>query len=93
MLVRIERTGGFGGLRKQVVVDSKKLSVEDAEKLQQDINTAKFFELPEKFPLPEHGADYFVYRITVETENKKHTVEVTEPMIPDTLRPLVSRLK
>ena len=88
MLIRFERSGGFAGMRKAVTLDTESLPLEEAGKLHELVNTADFFNLPAKFPPPKRGADYFQYRLTVEIEGKKHTVEVSEPAVPEMLRPL-----
>ncbi len=92
MLIHLERTGGFAGLRRTVTLNTDTLPSEEARKLQEMIDAAGFFDLPEKFPLPARGADYFVYRLTVEKDGKKHTVEVSEPAVPAELRPLLQSL-
>ncbi len=92
MLIRLERTGGFAGLRRTVTLNTDILPSEEALKLQEIIDAAGFFDLPEKFPLPARGADYFVYRLTVEKDGKKHIVEVSEPAVPAELRPLLQSL-
>ncbi len=92
MLIRLERTGGFAGLRRTVTIDTDTLPSEESRKLQEMVEAAGFFNLPEKFPLPTRGADYFIYRLIVEKDGKKHTVEVSEPSVPAELRPLIQSL-
>ncbi len=92
MLVQFERRGGFTGIRKDTKLDTGSLPSEKAQELLELINKADFFNLPEKFPLPKRGADYFQYRLTIEKEGKKHTVEVSDPEAPATLRPLLQFL-
>jgi hypothetical protein len=48
--------------------------------------------LPEKFPVPKMGADYFQYRLTIEKEGKKHTIEISDPSVPATVWPLLQFL-
>ncbi len=92
MLIHFERTGGFAGMSTAVTLNTDSLPEEEARKLQEMVDAAGFFNLPEKFPLPARGADYFVYRLTVESEGRKHTVEVSEPAVPAELRPLLQAL-
>ncbi len=92
MLILLERTGGFAGMRKEVTLDTETLPSEEARKLQEMVDTAGFFNLPEKFPAPKRGADYFLYRLTVDSGGNKHTVEVSDPAVPATLRPLIQSL-
>lgn len=92
MLIQFERRGGFAGVRKDTKLDTESLPSEKAQELLELIDKADFFNLPEKFPVPKRGADYFQYRLTIETEGKKHTIEVSEPAAPPTLRPLLQFL-
>ncbi len=92
MLIYFERTGGFAGMSTAVRLNTDSLPPEEARKLQEMVDAAGFFNLPEKFPAPTRGADYFVYRLTVESEGRKHTVEVSEPAVPAELRPLLQSL-
>jgi hypothetical protein len=92
MLIRFERSGGFAGMRKAITLDTGSLSQEEAGKFDELVKTADFFNLPEKFPVPKRGADHFQYRLTVEMEGKKHTVDVGEPAVTEALRPLVQFL-
>jgi Emfourin len=92
MLIQFERRGGFAGIRKDTKLNSEAISSKEAKELLELIDKADFFNLSEKFPLPKKGADYFQYRLTIEKEGKKHTVEVTDPAVPATLRPLLQFL-
>ena len=93
MLIRLERSGGFAGMRKSYAIDTESLPQEEAGKLHELVNAADFFNLPAKFPAPKRGADYFQYRMTVEMEGKKHTVDVSDPEVPDKLRPLIQLIR
>ncbi|MDD1666660.1 MAG: hypothetical protein LUQ23_03905, partial [Methanomicrobiales archaeon] len=62
------------------------------EPLEQMVGDAGFFTLPEKFPRPARGADYFTFTITVEDGGRMHTVEVAQPSVPESLRPLIREL-
>jgi hypothetical protein len=42
--------------------------------------------------MPQKGADYYTYSLTVEHENQSHSGEVSEPAVPATLRPLIRYL-
>lgn len=92
MLIQFERRGGFAGIRKDTKLDTDSLPSEKAEELQDLIDKADFFNLPEKFPMPKRGADYFHYRLTIESKGKKRTIEVSDPAAPATLRPLLQFL-
>lgn len=92
MNIQFERRGGFAGLRAGAALNTDSIPSDEADELLELINKADFFNLPEKFPVPKKGADYFQYRLTIETEGKKHTIEVSEPAVPVTLQPLLQFL-
>jgi hypothetical protein len=92
MLIEFERRGGFAGIRKDTKLNTESIPSKVVEELLDLIDKADFFNLPEKFPVPKKGADYFQYRLTIENEGKKHTVEVSDPAVPATLRPLLQFL-
>lgn len=92
MLIKIERTGGFTGMRMQTTIDTETLPSEQASELEQLVNAASFFELPARVSTPLSGADRFHYKICIESEGRKHTVETNDEVAPNTLRPLLRRL-
>jgi hypothetical protein len=92
MQIRFVRSGGFGGIRTSGVVDTGTLPLTEAKKVQQLVESAGFFSLPEKFPTPQKGADYYTYSLTIEQENRSHSIEVSEPAAPESLRPLIRYL-
>jgi hypothetical protein len=92
MIIHLVRTGGFGGMRREVRIDTGSLPSVEGEGLERLVGDAGFFSLPEKFPAPPRGADYFTYSITVEDGGRRHTVGVAQPMVPEGLRPLIREL-
>jgi len=92
MQIRYVRSGGFAGLRRAGVVDTQTLPKAEAENVAALVEAAGFFSLPEKFPRPKSGADYFTHAITIDDGSRSHSVEVSEPSAPDTLRPLLRYL-
>jgi len=73
--IRVEfmKSGGIAGLHfPPMTIDSTKLSAQDARKLAQLIAEVRFFDRPQLYPA--HGADLFVYTITVEQNGKRHSV-------------------
>lgn len=95
--VQFKTTGGiahFPGLAKPTVIDSNQLNAEEAKKLTQLIEAADFFELPTKISTTSPGAaDYRQYTITIEDQQKKHTVELTEPIQSVALQELITFLR
>jgi hypothetical protein len=89
MKIHLVRSGGFGGMRREVRIETRSLRREEREPLEGLVQESEFFALPGKFPRPRKGADYFTYSITVDDGNRVHTVVVAEPSLPNGLRPLV----
>jgi hypothetical protein len=92
MRVHFVRTGGFAGLQVEANINSDDLPADEASALMQDIENADFFTLPANMTT-RGEVDRFQYEITVEEVGKKHTVEVGESVLPESLRPLIRRLE
>ncbi len=90
--VHFERSGGFAGLRLAVELSGDSLAPEQADELGQLVDRARFFELPSEISGPAKGADQFVYKLTVESAQRVHSVEVGESAVPESLRPLIDWL-
>jgi hypothetical protein len=92
MIIHLVRTGGFGGMRREVWIETQSLPSIEREALERLVGKAGFFALPEKFPRPGKGADYFTYLVTVEDRGRRHSIEVPQPSLPANLRPLIREL-
>jgi hypothetical protein len=92
MKVNFERTGGFAGMRMAFTLDSESLAPEERNRLEQNLASAGFFNLPAKMTSPQGGADRFHYRIQIEEPGRKHSVEFGETAAPDELQPLIQQL-
>ncbi len=92
MRIYFERTGGVAGMRLTATVNTDTLPPEEARDLRKMVDDARFFELPAKIATPARGADQFHYRLTVEVDARRHTVEMGEAAAPVTLRPLLRQL-
>ncbi len=97
MRIQLNIDGGlayFPGLSKPIVVDSERLPAQEADKLRQLLNAARFFDLPPALKAPAPGAaDYRKYTITVDDDSKHHTVQVTDPIEDPSLRALLNYLQ
>lgn len=93
MRVTFERSGGFAGLRLSTTIDTSELEKDEAAQLEQEIQLAGFFNLPGNIQGPAGGADRFVYHISVAKGLRKHSVDVGESALSDSLRPLVEHLE
>ncbi len=92
MRIEIERSGGFAGMRMHTTIDTETLPSEQAKELESLVDASSFFELPATVSTPPSGADRFNYKISIEAEGKKHTVETSDEVAPDSLQPLLRRL-
>lgn len=92
MIIHLVRTGGFGGIRREVRIETRSLPGKERESLEGLVRDSGFFALPEKFPRPARGADYFTYTVTVDDGGRRHSVEVSQPSLPESLRPLIREL-
>jgi hypothetical protein len=92
MRITFERTGGFAGRKLQGSLDSSRLPQPKARKLEELLKKSGFFDLPAALVAEERGADRFNYKVTVETDAGRHTVEANDAAIPGRLRPLLDFL-
>jgi len=86
-----ERTGGFMGRKVNATIDLDDLPDEQAELLDDLLDDADFFELPADLTRPTMP-DAFTYNITVSSEERQHSVRVSDATAPDDLRPLLEEL-
>lgn len=83
MRVQYKVEGGiahFPGLSKPFLIDTKNLSATAASKLHHLIDDAHFFDLPSVASVPRGAADYRRYTVTVEDGQRRHTVQLTDPV-------------
>ena len=92
MHIHFERSGGFMGTRIEATINTEDLPPEEAQKVTSLIEEASFFDLPSAIASPTPGADQFQYRVTVESEERKHTVEIGDAAIPEDVQPLLRQL-
>ena len=97
MRVELQTDGGvayFPGLNKPIVVDSGELPNQQAARLQQLIDTARFFELPAASrSLPKGAVDMRRYTITVEDGRRRRTVRLNDPVEDRHLQALIEFLQ
>ncbi len=92
MQITFEQSGGFAGLIRTKSIDTATLLPSDAQQVQRLIEAADFFRLPDSIEA-EAQPDRFQYQITIEDDDRHHSVEVSETNIPPTLRPLLEWLE
>ena len=93
MRISIERSGGFTGMRMSFTLSEDMLSQDEMQKIQDIINQANFFEITPKTLAPPGAADYFQYKITIEADEKSHTIETNDISMPESLAPLIEFLE
>ncbi|PMB40712.1 hypothetical protein CEN40_21600 [Fischerella thermalis CCMEE 5205] len=89
MRISLQRTGGFAGISKKVIVDTAKLPPEETQQLSQLLEAANFYSLPPKINAPANQPDRFQYTIIVEENNQQHTLTVGEAALSETLKSLI----
>jgi len=89
--IYFERTGGFMGRKVSATIDLDDLPDDQAEALGELLGKADFFELPPDLTRPAMP-DAFTYNITVSSEERQHSVRVSDATAPDDLRPLLEEL-
>ena len=92
MRIEFERSGGFAGLRLAATIEADELSVEEAEELCKLVEEAGFFDLPARIAGPNAQPDQFMYKVTVETEARRHTVQLENTAPTPELQPLLDWL-
>jgi hypothetical protein len=96
MKIYFERSGGFAGISSSAVIDIHSLPPDETNKIQGMIDNAKgFFNSNiSSSPPPRRAADYFKYKITLQTEEgMQNTIETNDITMPSELRPLINYLK
>ena len=79
------------GRKVSTTIDLDDLPDEQAELLGELLDEADFFELPPDLTKPAMP-DAFTYNITVSSEERQHSVRVSDTTAPDDLRPLLEEL-
>ena len=95
MLITFKTDGGFAylpGLNRPITIDTGELSEEEAGKMEQLVEAAGFFELPETQE-PRRGADLREYTISVSYSGRERTVKLVEPIEDASVQALVDHLR
>lgn len=97
MRIEFKREGGvayFPGLSRPVVIDTDRLSPEEAEHLHSLVEASRFFDQPDQAGTPKPGAaDYRQYTIHIKAGERDHTIHLVEPIADPGLRSLVQHLQ
>ncbi len=92
MRISFERSGGFAGITTKTTVDEKDLTADEAQKLRQLVEQADVFNLSKKVMPRSPRPDRFQYELSLEESGRKHTVTMSEEVLPAKLKPLIEWL-
>jgi hypothetical protein len=70
-------------------LNSETLPTKKARRLNSLLKSSRFFELPVRLEPHLPAPDRFIYRLTIESDQGTHTIEVSEAALPEDLRPLL----
>ena len=79
------------GRKVSTAIDLDDLPDDQADLLGELLDEADFFELPADLTRPAMP-DAFTYNITVSSDERQHSVRVSDATAPDDLRPLLEEL-
>ena len=94
MRITVKRVGGYAGLEDMAQLDTSEVDPASASEVEQLVDGARFFDLPEN-PWPEDvGADLIRYDIVVAGDEREHTVAFLDDGNPEkaALRTLAERV-
>lgn len=93
MRITLKRSGGFSGIRTTASLDFSNLPKKKAAQAQALIDAAKFFDLPASIQPERPQPDRFRLDLTIETEDRAHTVSIAEEAASKELRVLLAWLQ
>ena len=97
MRVQLKMEGGiahFPGLSRPRVIESDRLSEEQAAELKRLVDAAQFFKAPAVVGKVRKGAaDYRQYTVTIAEGRRSHTVRLTDPIEDTNLLALVDFIR
>jgi hypothetical protein len=92
--IELTRSGGFAGLTSKLgELDTSELPEAEAREIEAMVEKANVPELLAASPIRGKGADRFQYHLAIEDEGGRRELTVSEDQMPETLRPLVDRVK
>jgi hypothetical protein len=91
MRINFSLSGGFTGIRRSVTLDTATMSRDEASELEDCVNRAGFFDLPEV--LQSGGADRLQYKLTIERDAASHSIQMDDGSIPLALSLLIKKLE
>ena len=89
--INFDRSGGATANDIHFELDVDNLSEVDAQNVRRLIDESGFFDLPENLTA-KTSTDEFQYTISINAEDRSHTVHVSDSTMPNSLRPLIKEL-
>ena len=89
--ITFERTGGLVGNDLHLDLDLESLSEDEAQHLMKLIDEADFYNIPER-TAEQFTPDEYKYKIAVNGEQVRHTVQTSDSSMPKNLLPLTKEL-
>ena len=80
-------------MHSAIEFDTQSLPPIEQQEIQEYIDNSKFFDLSASSSIhPRKGASYYRYKISIEKQDRKHSIEINEFDIPPQLEPLIDYL-
>ena len=89
--ITFDRSGGVTANDIHLDLEVESLAETDAQNVRRLIDESGFFDFPENIAGNANG-DEFQYTISINAEDRSHTVHVNDSSLPNSLRPLIKEL-
>jgi hypothetical protein len=91
--ITLKRSGGFGGIRTAASLDLTKLTEKKVAEARRLVNATKFFDLPATIRAKSAQPDRFQFDLTIEDDDRSHTVSIAEEAASKELKALLKWLQ
>ena len=89
--ITFDRSGGVTANDIHLDLEVESLAETDAQNVRRLIDESGFFDLPEDLA-GNASRDEFHYTVSIQAEDRSHTVHVSDSTMPNSLRPLIKEL-
>jgi hypothetical protein len=93
MEIAVFRGGGLAGLVRKTAVNEESRTPKQVDELRAKLDELGVLRLPTRLGSSSRQADRFSYAVQVQDEGGEHTVQASEPAVPDSVLELASYLK
>jgi hypothetical protein len=91
MQIHFSQSGGYANRRLTYTADTTTLPPDLAQELSTLVTTSGLWDMPPPDPAPPLP-DLITYTVTLQDGDRQLTRSLTDMTVPDTLRPLLTRL-